>query len=45
VATFSNREVRREHKSNNANLSVTARSAGTDMSGGAINESIIVELQ
>ena len=32
-----------EHKANNAKLSVTARSAGTDMSGGAVNESIIVD--
>ena len=28
---------------NNPNLSVTARSAGTDMSGGAINDSIIAD--
>jgi FAD/FMN-containing dehydrogenase len=30
-------------KSKNPSLSVTARSAGTDMSGGAINESIIID--
>lgn len=32
-----------EHKKAMPHLSVTARSAGTDMSGGAINESIIVD--
>lgn len=32
-----------KHKKNNPRLSVTARSAGTDMSGGAINESIIAD--
>jgi FAD/FMN-containing dehydrogenase len=32
-----------EHKKKNRNLSLTARSAGTDMSGGAINDSIIVD--
>lgn len=32
-----------EHKAANPELSVTARSAGTDMSGGAINDSIIVD--
>lgn len=32
-----------EQKAQNPNLSVTARSAGTDMSGGAINDSIIVD--
>lgn len=32
-----------ESKSNMPNLSLTARSAGTDMSGGAINDSIIVD--
>lgn len=31
------------HKKNNPRLSLTARSAGTDMSGGAINDSIIVD--
>ncbi len=30
------------HKLDNPNLSLTGRSAGTDMSGGAINESIII---
>lgn len=32
-----------ENKKNNPTLSLTARSAGTDMSGGSINDSIIVE--
>src|SRR3989338_1936310 len=32
-----------ENKKNNPNLSLTGRSAGTDMSGGSINDSIIVE--
>src|SRR2546430_10425952 len=32
-----------EQKKSMPDLSVTARSAGTDMSGGAINESIIVD--
>ena len=32
-----------EQKKANPNLSLTARSAGTDMSGGAINDSIIVD--
>lgn len=32
-----------EHKHTNPDLSLTARSAGTDMSGGAINDSIIVD--
>ena len=32
-----------EQKKNNPDLSLTARSAGTDMSGAAINESIIVD--
>lgn len=32
-----------EHKQDMPELSVTARSAGTDMSGGAINDSIIVD--
>jgi len=34
-----------EQKPHQPGLSVTARSAGTDMSGGAINESIIVDFQ
>ncbi|RWZ78712.1 MAG: FAD-binding oxidoreductase [Candidatus Microsaccharimonas sossegonensis] len=34
-----------EEKQNNPDLSLTARSAGTDMSGAAINESIIVDFQ
>lgn len=32
-----------ENKSANPDLSITARSAGTDMSGGAINDSIILD--
>jgi FAD/FMN-containing dehydrogenase len=32
-----------EHKTDGSNLSLTARSAGTDMSGGAVNDSIIVD--
>ena len=32
-----------EHKKENPDLSLTARSAGTDMGGGSINDSIIVE--
>ncbi len=32
-----------DHKKKNQNLSLTARSAGTDMSGGAINDSIIID--
>ncbi len=32
-----------ENKATNQNLSLTARSAGTDMSGGAINDSIILD--
>lgn len=32
-----------ENKKNNPTLSLTGRSAGTDMSGGSINDSIIVE--
>lgn len=31
-----------EHKKENPNLSITGRSAGTDMSGGPLNESIIL---
>jgi len=34
-----------ENKKNNSSLSLTARSAGTDMSGGAVNDSIIVAFQ
>ncbi len=34
-----------EHKAENPNLSLTARSAGTDMSGGAINDSILVAFE
>lgn len=33
------------HKNENPELSLTARSAGTDMSGAAINDSIIVDFQ
>lgn len=33
-----------EHKSHNPGLSITARSGGTDMSGGAISESLIVDM-
>ncbi len=36
------RTINQERK-NNANLHVTARSAGTDMSGGAINDSVIAD--
>lgn len=32
-----------EHKGTNPELSITARAAGTDMSGGAINDSIIAD--
>lgn len=32
-----------DHKARSASLSLTARGAGTDMSGGAINDSIIVD--
>lgn len=32
-------------KTHNPNISLTARSAGTDMSGGAINDSIIVSME
>src|SRR3989344_9106102 len=32
-----------ENKKNNPTLSLTGRSGGTDMSGGSINDSIIVE--
>lgn len=34
-----------ENKKNNPSLSLTARSAGTDMSGGSVNDSIIVSFQ
>lgn len=34
-----------DHKKDDDSLSLTARSAGTDMSGGAINESIIVDFR
>lgn len=34
-----------KHKATNPSLSVTARSAGTDMSGGAINDSIIADFK
>jgi len=34
-----------EHKKNNPELSLTVRSAGTDMSGGPLNDSIIVDVQ
>lgn len=35
----------KEHKKDNPMLSITARSAGTDMGGGSINDSIIVAFQ
>lgn len=34
----------KDHKEENPELSITPRSAGTDMSGGAINESIILDM-
>lgn len=34
-----------EHKATDPDLSITARSAGTDMSGGAINDSIIMDFK
>lgn len=34
-----------ENKTNNPSLSLTGRSAGTDMSGGSINDSILVSFQ
>src|SRR5665811_1221432 len=34
-----------ENKKNNPSLSLTARAAGTDMGGGAINDSIIINFQ
>lgn len=33
-----------DHKAENPKLSITARSAGTDMSGGAINDSILLDM-
>ncbi len=36
--------VSEEKKKNNPNISITARSAGTDMSGGPLNDSIILSL-
>ncbi|HTL39829.1 MAG TPA: FAD-binding oxidoreductase [Methylomirabilota bacterium] len=33
-----------EHKNQNTNLSLTARSAGTDMSGGTLTESIVLSM-
>src|SRR5690348_3290129 len=33
----------KEKKSDDINISLTARSAGTDMSGGSVNDSIIVD--
>lgn len=33
-----------EHKATEGSLSITARSAGTDMTGGAINDSIILDM-
>ena len=36
-------KVVNEHKKHHKDLSLTARSAGTDMSGGAINDSVIVD--
>lgn len=33
-----------EHKEHNPNLSLTARSGGTDMSGGAINDSLVLDM-
>lgn len=38
-------KVVNEHKKDDSDLSLTARSAGTDMSGGAINTSIIVDFR
>ena len=35
----------RENKKNNPTLSLTGRSAGTDMSGGSINDSILIAFQ
>src|SRR3989338_2559010 len=36
--------VSEEKRKNNPNISITARSAGTDMSGGPLNDSIILSL-
>lgn len=36
--------VSKAKKSDNVHISITARSAGTDMSGGAINQSIIMDM-
>src|SRR3982750_3734478 len=36
-------KVAADHKKNIPDLSLTARSAGTDMSGGAVNDSVIVD--
>jgi FAD/FMN-containing dehydrogenase len=33
----------KDHKTKDSNLSITARSAGTDMSGGAVNDSIVAD--
>jgi FAD/FMN-containing dehydrogenase len=33
----------KDHKAENPNLTITARSAGTDMSGGAVNDSVIAD--
>jgi FAD/FMN-containing dehydrogenase len=38
-------KVVKDNKKTDKNLSLTARSAGTDMSGGAINDSIIVDFR
>jgi FAD/FMN-containing dehydrogenase len=38
-------KVVKDHKKDDPSLSLTARSAGTDMSGGAINDSIIVDFR
>jgi FAD/FMN-containing dehydrogenase len=38
-------KVVHENKAQNPSLSLTARSAGTDMSGGAINDSIVVDFR
>ena len=38
-------KLAKANKSNLPNLSITGRSAGTCMSGGAVNESIIVDFQ
>jgi FAD/FMN-containing dehydrogenase len=38
-------KIVKQEKANDSSLSLTARSAGTDMAGGAINDSIIVDFQ